>query len=96
MGTNVVTWPVAMHPGILSDSYKEEIDKCIEVIDSYNFTGQDIKNYKTHLNNLKGMIGTKRGTKDLTEAKQWYQSEGSLKNKDYFKIFPFLEELLKY
>ena len=33
---------------------------------------------------------------NLAEAKQWYQNEGSLKNKDYFKIFPFLKELLKY
>ena len=96
IGTNVVTWPVAMHPGILLDSYKEEIDKCIEVIDSYNLVGQDITDYKTHLNNLKGMIGTRRETNSLTEAKQWYQNEGSSKNKDYFTIFPFLKELLKY
>jgi len=96
IGTNVVTWPVAMHPGILPNSYVEEIDKCIEVVNSYNFSERDIKNYKTHLDNLKGMIGTRRQDSNLTEAKHWYQSEGSLKNKDYFKIFPFLEELLKY
>ena len=96
IGTNVVTWPVAMHPGILPDGFKEEIDKCIEVVNSYNFPERDIKNYKTHLDNLKGMIGTRRQDSNLTEAKHWYQGEGSLKNKDYFKIFPFLEELLKY
>ena len=46
--------------------------------------------YDTHLDNLKGMIGTKRSTKDLTEAKQWYQDEGSLKNKDYFHLYKYL------
>ena len=96
VGTNVVTWPTAMHPGILPSSYTEEIDKCLEVVDSYNFPEHDIKNYKTHLNNLKGMIGTRREDNNLAEAKQWYQNEGSLKNKDYFTIFPFLKELLKY
>jgi hypothetical protein len=85
-----------MHPGILPDSYKEEIDKCIEVIDSYNFPGQDIKNYKRHLDNLKGMIGTRRENNSLYEAAKWYETEGSVKNKDYFKIFPFLTEVIKY
>lgn len=96
IGTNVVTWPEAMHPGILSDNFKEEIDKCITVIDNYNLPGQDIQNYKTHLNNLKGMIGTRRKNSDLIDAEKWYQAEGSLKNKDYFKIFPFLLEVIKY
>jgi len=96
VGTNVVTWPAAMHPGILSTSYAEEIDKCIAVVNSYNFPENNVKNYKTHLDNLKGMLGTRRDDSNLADAKQWYQNEGSLKNKDYFKIFPFLEELLKY
>jgi len=96
IGINSVTDPKALHPGILPNSYKEEIDKCIEIVDSYNFYGREINNYKTHLNNIKGMIGTRRDQNSLIEAVKWYEHQGSLKNKDYFKIFPFLTEILKY
>ena len=96
MGVNVVTWPVAMHPGILPVSYQEKIDQCLELIDSYNFSAQYIESYKRHLYSLKGMIGTRREINKLSDAEKWYRQEGLLKNKNYFEIFPFLAEAIKY
>jgi organic radical activating enzyme len=101
IGMNVVTWPDAMHPGILPNSYKEEMDRCIEIIENYVVKGEkfpplSIQNYKTHLLNVKNLIGTKRNNNNLENAKDWYKAQGLLKNKDYFQIFPSLEEILKY
>jgi hypothetical protein len=95
IGTNVVTWPEAMHPGVLPESYGEELDKCIQLMRSLTGGNQpSIDNFIVHLNNLKSMLGTKRSDAYLEQAKQWYVEQGKIKNKDYFEIFSFLKELL--
>jgi organic radical activating enzyme len=94
IGQNIVTWPDAMHPGILTDNYKTEIDKCIQIIETLDRSNADTKKYLDHLNNLKQLIGTKRQPEYLNNAKEWYINQGKLKNKNYFDIFPFLNEIL--
>ena len=95
IGTNIVTWPDAMHPGILTDSYKSELDSCIEVISNLkNANPSVVENYIRHLENIKSLIGSKRQSDYLEQAKHWYIEQGKIKNKDYFKIFPFLKDIL--
>ena len=95
IGTNIVTWPNAMHPGILTDSYKAELDSCIEVINNIqNSNPVFVKNYTRHLENIKSLIGSKRDPVYLEQAKNWYIEQGKIKNKDYFEIFPFLKDIL--
>jgi organic radical activating enzyme len=93
IASNIVTWPDAMHPGILTDEYKSEIDKCINYIDNLDSTSNTQK-YKNHLINLRNIIGTKRQTSYLESSRKWYQDQGRLKGKDYFEIFPFLNVIL--
>ena len=95
IGTNIVTWPDAMHPGILTDSYKDELDSCIEIIKNIkNLNPSFIKKYIIHLENIKSLIGSKRDPAYLEQAKHWYIQQGKIKNKDYFEIFPFLKDIL--
>jgi sulfatase maturation enzyme AslB (radical SAM superfamily) len=97
IGTNVVTWPEAMHPGVLPKFYKESLDECIAVMDRVRDGSPSVvENYITHLNNLKAMLGSKRSEQYLLKSKEWYESQGKLKNKDYFEIFPFLKDVLNY
>jgi hypothetical protein len=96
IGTNVVTWPEAMHPGVLPETYRKNLDKCIEIMDRVKEGNQEVvKDYIIHLNNLKSMVGSKRSRQHLSEFKNWYESQGKLKNKNYFEIFPFLKEILE-
>lgn len=96
IATNVVTWPEAMHPGVLPESYSVYIDKCIEQMLRVQYgNNKSVEMYIVHLNNLKGMLGSKRSDGFLKDAANWYKQEGTLKNKDYFTIFPFLNEVLK-
>jgi hypothetical protein len=95
IGTNIVTWPDAMHPGILPDTYKSELDLCIEVIKNLKNTNQSfVNNYIKHLENIQSLIGSKRQVEYLEAARNWYLEQGKIKNKDYFEIFPFLKEIL--
>jgi hypothetical protein len=95
IGTNIVTWPDAMHPGILTDSYKDELDLCIDVIKNIEHANPSfIKKYIIHLENIKSLIGSKRDPVYLEQAKHWYIAQGKIKNKDYFEIFPFLKDIL--
>ena len=95
IGTNVVTWPEAMHPGVLPESYKDSLDKCIQLMDRVKDGNRSVVNdYVLHLNNLKSMLGSKRTNEYLDMSKKWYQSQGDIKNKNYFDIFPFLKDIL--
>lgn len=95
IGYNVVTWPGAMHPGILPESYSVHLDNCIKSMERVSTGNRGVvDNYILHLNNLKSMLGTKRNDEDLKYARIWYQEQGLLKNKNYFDIFPFLNEIL--
>jgi len=94
LGVNVVTWPEGLHPGTLPNSYKTYIDECEkEIMDLNNHYMK--KQLMIHFQNLRNMIGTRRSDIDKHRINTYFQEHSRLKNKDYFKIFPIVNELIK-
>lgn len=94
LGINVVTWPQGLHPGTLPIEYRSFIDECYAEIEELPDNYQ--KNQcKIHFENIRKMIGTKRTTGDKAEVVRFFDEHNGLKNKDYYKIFPILEQIIK-
>jgi hypothetical protein len=91
MVINTAYEPKSLHPGILPESYK----KCID--DSSNFVKKiDTKfthRYLNHLNDIKNLIGTRRDEKTLQQSYDWFLYQKKLHNKNYWEIFPELEDI---
>jgi len=94
VGYNYVTGPNAMHIGILPNAYTSYVDRAIELVSSVD-VGQvtEKDNFLFHLKSLKGLIGTKRDDKWLENAYRWYKKQEKLHNRDYWKIFPELNDI---
>ena len=91
MVINTAYEPKSLHPGILPSSYKKYID------DSYNFVKKiDTKfthRYLNHLNDIKNLIGTRRDDRTLPQSYDWFLYQQKLHNKNYWEIFPELEDI---
>jgi hypothetical protein len=91
MVINTAYEPKSLHPGILPESYKKYID------DSCNFVKQiDTKftqKYLNHLNDIKNLIGTRRDERTLQQSYDWFLYQQKLHNKNYWKIFPEVEDI---
>lgn len=87
---NFVNFPIALHPGILPETFKKYIQEAID------FLNQEYPNHPhvKWLLIIKEMIGTIRNKDNILKARQFFIDQGLLKNKDYFKIFPMLDEIL--
>lgn len=92
LGLNMVGDPPAMHPGNLSDDYKQCMDECLAEIsdlpDSWNK-----RKMSEHLTNIRALIGTKRTDRDQEIMRDWFTKQGRIKRKDYWALFPMLENL---
>lgn len=94
IGYNFVTGPDSMQIGILPDKYTLPVDEAIELVLSVNVNNVSEKqNFLSHLQSLKGQIGTKRDEKFLRHAYRWYRKQEKLHNRDYWKIFPELNDI---
>lgn len=91
MTINSVTEPKAMHPGILPKNYTSYLDKVIDFISIVPVKEKHI--YITHLTNIKNQLGTRRSKEYLDNAYQWYKKQEKLHNRDYWKIFPELNDI---
>lgn len=92
---NYVMKPDAMSVGLTPIHYRNEIFKCIELIQ--NIQRSDKKytdNHVIHLTNMINLLGTTRSKETIEMARIWYIKQGMYKHKNYFDIFPFLDELL--
>lgn len=88
IGTGAVVDPIAMSPSILPTKYRSYVDKTIKLL------GTNLKDFTRHLRTVKNKIGTDRTVKNLELARQWYEQQGRIKNKDYFSLFPELVDIL--
>jgi hypothetical protein len=92
MGINMVANPEAMHPGNLTDDYTQCMDECLaEITDLPNCWNKDL--IIKHLTNIRSLIGTKRGDQDQMIMRRWFDKQGQIKRKDYWVLFPMLENL---
>jgi hypothetical protein len=94
LGINVVTWPQGLHPGTLPLEYRSFIDECYKEIEelSNNYQKEQLK---IHFENIRQMIGTKRTNEDKQEVERFFEEHAKIKNKQYYKIFPILQEITK-
>jgi len=92
MGINVVHYPEAMHPGNLSDEFRDCITRCLEEAAEIPDTGNR-DSFLLHINNMGGIIGTKRSESDRAEMRRWFKQQGQIKSKDYWSLFPLLNQL---
>ena len=94
LGINVVTWPQGLHPGTLPLQYRSFMDECNSEIEELpnNYQKEQLK---IHFENIRQMIGTKRTNDDKAEVVRFFNEHAEIKNKEYYKIFPILEEITK-
>lgn len=88
IGSNAVLDPIAMNPSILPTEYKDYLDKTMSLL------GKDLKDFHRHLYTIKNKIGYDRCVKNLEFSKKWYEQQGKIKNKNYFNLFPELNNIL--
>lgn len=92
---NYVMKPDAISVGLTPVHYRSEILKCIELIQNIQQSDKKYtENHITHLTNMINLLGTTRNKETIEMAKIWYIKQGMHKHKNYFDIFPFLNELL--
>ena len=91
-GINVVHRPAALHPGNLTEDYRTSIDQCMVALEPIDDIEHVLK-FKTHLTNLRGMIGTLRSPHDQTIMRTWFLEQGRIKQRDYWQLFPMLHDL---
>lgn len=92
IGKNIVKWPNAMNPASLPHEYKKYLNESIDFMKTIDYNEKDT--YIKHLKAIEDIISTKRSTKILEENKKWFEKQGTIKNKNYFEIFPFLNSAL--
>ena len=88
---NVITEPLAMQPGILPNQYTEYVDNTISAIDKFSFKEKQV--YINHLKGIRNQIGQLRDIETLAKAHRWYKRQEQLHNRDYWKIFPELNDI---
>lgn len=92
---NYVMKPDAMSVGLTPIHYCSEILKCIELLQNIQQSDKKYtENHITHLTNMINLLGTSRTKEAIEMAKVWYIKQGAYKHKNYFNIFPFLNEFL--
>lgn len=91
MGLNVIKEPKAMHPGILPEHYTSYMDNAINLISEVSIPQKET--YASHLSNIRNQIGTRRNKDYLDRAYRWYKKQEKLHNRDYWKIFPELNDI---
>jgi len=91
MHTNVVSEPEAMRPGILPKHYTSYLDSTINFISKFSIPQKE--EYISHLNSIRNQIGSMRDEENLSNAYKWYKKQEKMHNKDYWKIFPELNDI---
>ena len=91
-GINVVHSPEAMHPGNLTENWRGCIDQCINELSRLP-QSRSKDRFVNHLENLRGMIGSRRSPQDQAIMRKWLLWQGQLKHRDYWSLFPMLHDL---
>lgn len=88
---NTAYEPKALHPGILPEKFKENINDSIDFVNQYK-TRLTYK-YTNHLEDIKNLIATRRDEKTLKQSYDWFMYQQKLHNKNYWNIFPELKDI---
>lgn len=91
LSKNVITEPIAMHPGILPNNYTKHVDSTIDFINAFPIEQKYV--YIDHLKSIRNQIGQLRDIGTLAKAHRWYKRQEQLHNRDYWKIFPELNDI---
>ena len=70
---------------------KEYLDNAINFISKFSIPRKE--GYISHLNSIRNQIGSMRDEENLSNAYKWYKKQEELHNKDYWKIFPELNDI---
>lgn len=90
---NTVLAPLAMTVNVLPEKYKQYIDECIQSAEILK-DSRSKKELIDHLEIIKQNINTKRDKETLKTVYNFFENRSKLKNKNYFEIFPELEDIL--
>lgn len=85
---SVVDYPFAMSTGLLTEDYRKYIDNCLDI------TQGNFDDFETKLGVVKKKIGTERSEQNLKNARNWFIAQGKIKSKNYFELFPELNQIL--
>lgn len=85
---SIVDFPIPMSTGLLTENYLHYIDECLDIV------GDNFEDFKSKLEVVKGKVGTERTKRHISNAVDWFKQQGKIKNKNYFEIFPELNEIL--
>jgi len=91
LSINSLTEPKAMHPAILPIEYTSYIDDAVEYVMKLKLKQKHL--YVKHLQDIRNQIGTRRDKQYLEKAFKWYKNQEKLHNKNYWEIFPELEDI---
>ena len=96
IGTNLVTWPIELSPTLCPPFYSKYLDQAANIMRS--LPDSSFRDEKVlYLMNVKEHILSRQRYKErIDDAVKFFKKQGKLKNKDYYKLFPKLYEILNY
>lgn len=96
IGVNLVTWPFELMPALCPPSYSKYLDEASSVMRKLpdSSTREEQINYLTRVKGF--VLGKQRYKEKIDDAIKFFQEQGKLKNKNYWEIFPDLDEILNY
>jgi hypothetical protein len=90
--SNTVTYPRAMYPGLLPYHYKKHIKECLIYLESL---GLKTSFQYLALEQLLNVIGNSRNPRMIAQIKPFFDHQSKIKNKNYYEIFPHINEMIK-